>query len=118
MRKFFGGAEEIFGMYAVVETGGKQVRVETGDHILVERVSGEVGESVDFDDVRLIVNGEEVVSGKEGLNKAKVKAVIRDHGRGRKVVAFRFKRRKKVRTKRGHRQPYTHIEVTDILPSG
>jgi len=105
-------------MYAVVETGGKQVRIETGDRILVERLPGDVGESVEFDDVRLIVDGEEVVTDTEALGKAKVKAVIRDHGRGKKVIAFRFKRRKKVRTKKGHRQPYTQIEVTDILASG
>ncbi|MDE0332416.1 MAG: 50S ribosomal protein L21 [Nitrospinae bacterium] len=105
-------------MYAVVETGGKQMRIETGDRILVERLSGNVGESVEFEDVRLIVDGEEVVAGKEALGNAKVRAVIREHGRGKKVIVFRFKRRKKVRTKRGHRQPYTQIEVTDILSSG
>lgn len=105
-------------MYAVVETGGKQVRIEMGDQILVERLPGDVGESVEFDDVRLIVDGEKVVTDREALGKAKVKAVIRDHGRGKKVIAFRFKRRKKVRTKRGHRQPYTQIEVIDILASG
>lgn len=105
-------------MYAVVETGGKQMRIETGDQILVERLSGNVGESVEFEDVRLIVDGEEIVADKEVLGGAKVRAVIRGHGRGKKVIAFRFKRRKKVRTKRGHRQPYTQIEVTDILTSG
>lgn len=105
-------------MYAVVETGGKQMRIETGDQILVERLLGNVGESVEFEDVRLIVDGEDVVAEKEALDSAKVRAVIREHGRGKKVIAFRFKRRKKVRTKRGHRQPYTQIEVTDILRSG
>ena len=105
-------------MYAVVETGGKQMRIETGDQILVERLLGNVGESVEFEDVRLIVDGEDVVAEKEALDSAKVSAVIREHGRGKKVIAFRFKRRKKVRTKRGHRQPYTQIEVTDILRSG
>ncbi len=105
-------------MYAVVETGGKQMRVEAGERILVERLDGDVGEVVELDDVRLIVDGESVVADKGALDKAKVRAVIRDHGRGKKVVAFRFKRRKKVRTKRGHRQPYTQIEVTDILASG
>ncbi len=105
-------------MYAVVETGGKQMRIEAGDYILVERLPGDVGDSVEFDDVRLIVDGEKVVAEKEALDKAKVRAVIRDHGRGKKVIAFRFKRRKKVRTKRGHRQHYTQIEVTDILASG
>ena len=105
-------------MYAVVETGGKQVRVEAGDRVLVERLAGEVGESVEFDDVRLIVDGEEVVADRGALDRARVKGVILDHGRGKKVIAFRFKRRKKVRVKRGHRQPYTQVEVTDILASG
>ena len=105
-------------MYAVVETGGKQMRIEAGDQILVERLLGNVGENVEFEDVRLIVDGEDVVAEKEALGNAKVRAVIREHGRGKKVIAFRFKRRKKVRTKRGHRQPYTQIEVTDILRSG
>ncbi len=105
-------------MYAVVETGGKQMRIEAGDQILVERLPGNVGESIEFEDVRLIVDGEEVVADKGALEKAKVRAVIREHGRGKKVIAFRFKRRKKVRTKRGHRQPYTQIEITDILASG
>lgn len=105
-------------MYAVVETGGKQVRVEAGDRVLVERLAGEVGESVEFDDVRLIVDGEEVVADRKALGRASVKGVILDHGRGKKVVSFRFKRRKKVRVKRGHRQPYTRVEVTDILASG
>ncbi len=104
-------------MYAVVETGGKQMRIETGDQILVERLPGDVGESVEFDDVRLIVDGEEVFADKEALARSKVKAVIRDHGRGKKVIAFRFKRRKKVRVKRGHRQSYTQIEVTEIRAS-
>lgn len=105
-------------MYAVVETGGKQLRVEAGERILVERLDGDVGEVVEFDDVRLIVDGASVVADRAGLDKAKVRAVILDHGRGKKVVAFRFKRRKKVRTKRGHRQPYTQLEVMDILASG
>lgn len=104
-------------MYAVVETGGKQMRIESGDQILVERLHGNVGENVEFEDVRLIVDGEDIFADKEVLGNAKVRAVIREHGRGKKIIAFRFKRRKKVRTKRGHRQPYTQIEVTDILVS-
>ncbi|HJP14264.1 MAG: 50S ribosomal protein L21 [Nitrospinota bacterium] len=102
-------------MYAVVETGGKQVRLETGDSVKVERLSGEVGDSVELDDVRLIVDGENVVAEKAALDASMVKAVIRGHGRGDKVYAFRFKRRKNIRTKRGHRQYYTELEVTEIL---
>ena len=105
-------------MYAVVETGGKQVRVQAGDVVLVEGLPGEVGETVELEDVRLIVDGDRVVADRGELEGAKVRAVIQGHGQGPKVVAFRFKRRKKVRRKRGHRQPFTRIEVTDILASG
>ena len=105
-------------MYAVLETGGKQVRVEPGDSVKVERLSGEVGDSVELDDVRLIVDGDKVVADQGTLEASSVKAVIRGHGRGDKVIAFRFKRRKNVRVKRGHRQYYTEIEVVEILTGG
>lgn len=108
-------AWEMHFMYAVVETGGKQVRLEQGDSVKVERIDGEVGEAIELDDVRLIVDGENVVADKGALDASKVKAVIRGHGRGDKVYAFRYKKRKNIRTKRGHRQYYTEIEVTDIL---
>ena len=105
-------------MYAVVETGGKQVRVAAGDVVQVERLAGEVGEAIELSDVRLIVDGENVVAEPGALAGARVRAVIRSHGRGRKIIAFRFKRRKKVRTKRGHRQHFTRIEVTEVLVAG
>jgi large subunit ribosomal protein L21 len=105
-------------MYAVLETGGKQVRVEPGDSVKVERLTGEVGDSVELDDVRLIVDGDKVVADQGTLEASSVKAVIRGHGRGDKVYAFRFKRRKNVRVKRGHRQYYTEIEVVEILTGG
>ena len=101
-------------MYAVVETGGKQIRVQPGDSVKVERLTGEVGDSLELEDVRLIVDGEKVVAGKDALKNSSVKAVIRGHGRGDKVFAFRYKKRKNIRVKRGHRQYYTEIEVTDI----
>ena len=101
-------------MYAVVETGGKQIRVQPGDSVKVERLDGEVGDSLELEDVRLIVDGEKVVAGKDALEKSSVKAIIRGHGRGDKVFAFRYKKRKNIRVKRGHRQHYTEIEVTDI----
>lgn len=104
-------------MYAVVETGGKQVRVEAGDLLLVERLGGEVGETVDLDRVHLVVDGGRVVAGPGELKKAKVRAVIKGHGRCRKVIAFRYKKRKNIRVKRGHRQPFTQIQVTEILAS-
>ncbi|HBK79241.1 MAG TPA: 50S ribosomal protein L21 [Nitrospinae bacterium] len=105
-------------MYAVVETGGKQVRLQAGDSVKVERIAGEVGEAVELDDVRLIVDGDNVIAEKGALAASMVHAVIRSHGKGDKVYAFRFKRRKNIRTKRGHRQLYTELEVTEIQTGG
>ena len=105
-------------MYAVVETGGKQIRVQPGDSVKVERIVGEIGESIELEDVRLIVDGENVVADSGTLEKSSVKAVIRGHGRGDKVYAFRYKKRKNIRVKRGHRQHYTEIEVTNISTGG
>ncbi|OGL58589.1 MAG: 50S ribosomal protein L21 [Candidatus Tectomicrobia bacterium RIFCSPLOWO2_12_FULL_69_37] len=104
-------------MYAVVETGGKQVRVEAGNLLLVERLGGEVGETVDLGRVHLLVDGGRIVAEPGALKGAKVRAVIKAHGRGRKVIAFRYKKRKNIRVKRGHRQPFTQIQVTEILAS-
>ena len=104
-------------MYAVVETGGKQVRVKAGDLLFVERLGGEVGETVDLDRVHMIVDGAKVVADPGALKDAKVRAVIKGHGRGRKVIAFRYKKRKNIRVKRGHRQSFTEIQVTEILAS-
>lgn len=101
-------------MYAVVETGGKQMRVQAGDVVDVERISGDVGDAVELGDVRLLVDGDKVVADAASLEKAKVKAIIRAQGRDRKVIAFMFKRRKNVRRKRGHRQSFTRLEVTEV----
>ena len=80
-------------MYAVVETGGKQVRLEQGDSVKVERLDGEIGEAIELDDVRLIVDGENVVADKGSLDASKVKAVIRSHGRGDFVTYGRSRAR-------------------------
>ena len=101
-------------MYAVVETGGKQIRVQAGDVVDVERISGDIGDAIELGDVRLLVDGEKVVADAASLEKAKVKAVIRAQGRDRKVISFMFKRRKNVRRKRGHRQSFTRLEVTEV----
>ncbi|MDA0999587.1 MAG: 50S ribosomal protein L21 [bacterium] len=101
-------------MYAVVETGGKQVRVQAGDVVDVERIPGEIGDTIELDDVRLLVDGERVFADAASLEKAKVKAVIRAQDRDRKVISFLFRRRKKLRRKRGHRQSFTRLEVTEV----
>jgi large subunit ribosomal protein L21 len=102
-------------MYAVIETGGKQYRVAPGDLIQVETVEGEVGAEVEFNRVLAVVrDGSEVISG-DTLAQAKVKGTIASHGRGDKVVVFKFKRKKQYKRTIGHRQNYTEVRVSEIL---
>lgn len=101
-------------MYAVFITGGKQYRVETGDKLRVEKLPGSVGDAVSFNEV-LLVNGEELKLGQPMVVGAKVEAKILGQGLGQKIIVFKFRRRKNYRRKRGHRQPFTALEITDIV---
>ena len=101
-------------MYAVVATGGKQYKVSTGDRFKVEKLNGEVGESIELDDVLLIAGGDNVQVGRPRVEKAKIVAEILEHGRGEKVIAFKRERRKGYHRKVGHRQEYTELEVKEI----
>src|ERR1051326_5132984 len=107
-------------MYAIVETGGKQYRVKTGDTIAVERLSGEPGETLDLGRVLLIAgNGDgETRVGTPGVAGAIVRAEVVEHGRGEKVVVFRYKSKVRYRRKTGHRQSLTRVRITDILVDG
>jgi large subunit ribosomal protein L21 len=100
-------------MYAVIKTGGKQYRVQAGDKIFVEKLPGNVGDAVSFDQV-LMLGGEALKLGKPLVSGAKVEAKILEHGRGEKVIIFKFRRRKNYRRKTGHRQPFTALQITDI----
>jgi large subunit ribosomal protein L21 len=100
-------------MYAVIKTGGKQYRVSKGDKIFVEKVPGNVGDAVSFDEV-LMVGGDAIKIGKPLVAGAKVEAKILEHGRGEKVIIFKFRRRKNYHRKTGHRQPFTTLQITDI----
>lgn len=100
-------------MYAVIKTGGKQYRVSKGDKIFVEKLEGNVGDAVSFDQV-LLLGGEAVKIGKPLVSGAKVEAKILEHGRGEKVIIFKFRRRKNYHRKTGHRQPFTTLQITDI----
>ena len=101
-------------MYAVFKTGSKQYRVENGDKLRVEKLPGVVGEAVTFDDV-LLVNGDVLKLGKPNVSGAKVEARIVNQGLGPKIIIFKFRRRKNYRRKRGHRQPFTALEITNIV---
>ncbi len=100
-------------MYAVIKTGGKQYRVAQGDKIFVEKLEGNVGDAVSFDQV-LFLGGESMKLGKPLVSGAKVEGKILEQGRGEKVIIFKFRRRKNYRRKTGHRQPFTTVQVTGI----
>jgi large subunit ribosomal protein L21 len=101
-------------MYAVIKTGGKQYKVAQGDKLRVEKLPGSVGEAVTFDQV-LLVAGDALKLGKPLVGGAKVEAKIVEQGRGRKLVVFKFRRRKNYRRHTGHRQPFTALEITNIV---
>lgn len=101
-------------MYAVIETGGKQYRVQEGDVLFIEKVAGNEGESLSFDKVLLVSNGEEVKVGKPYVDGVSVTGNIVEHGKARKVIVYKFKRKKDYRKKQGHRQPYTKIRIEKI----
>jgi large subunit ribosomal protein L21 len=102
-------------MYAVFRTGGKQFRAEPGGRLRVPTLEADEGASVTFDDVLLYSDGEEVKVGRPTVEGATVKAEVLGHGRGKKVIVFKRKRRKGYRRKQGHRQNYTEIQVDEIL---
>jgi large subunit ribosomal protein L21 len=104
-------------MFAVIRTGGKQYRVAAEDVIKVDKVSGEPGEIVQFGDV-LVVGGDAVTLGAPTVAGASVAAEVLEQGRGPKIIAFKKRRRKNSRRKRGHRQEFTLVRVTEILTDG
>lgn len=100
--------------YAIIRTGGKQFRVEPGRTYRIPSLEGEAGSDVEFNDVLLGSNGNDVRTGVPTLKGAKVTGQIVKHGRGEKVVVFKQKRRKNYARKRGHRQGFTEIRINDI----
>lgn len=101
-------------MYAIVRTGGKQYQVASGDQLRVEKLEGNVGDTVDLDDVLMVVDGADVKIGKPVLEGAKVVAKIAEQGKAKKVIIFKKKRRKGYRLKKGHRQNYTALKIEQI----
>jgi large subunit ribosomal protein L21 len=100
--------------YAIFRACGKQFRAEKGVTLKVPTLEGEPGSKVTFDQVLLSSDGEKVHAGKPAVKGAKVTAQIVRHGKGEKIVVFRFKRRKNMRRKTGHRQGFTEIRITDV----
>ena len=100
-------------MYAVIRTGGKQYRVAQGDRLRVEKLPGEPGSKITFEEV-LMIGGDKVSVGAPLVKGAKVSAEIVAQERAKKVIVFKFRRRKNYRRKRGHRQPFTELTITGI----
>ena len=101
--------------YAVIQTGGKQYRVATGDTIRVEVIPGDIGDTVELTDVRMVSNDGGVTLGMPTVEGAKVVTEISESGKGKKIVVFKYKSKVRYRRKKGHRQQYTDLTVTDIL---
>ena len=101
-------------MYAIIETGGKQYRVRTGDTIDVERLEGETGQQVSFEKVLFVGDQEQTYWGTPIVDRARVTGTIAEQGKQNKVVVFKFKRRKMYRRKQGHRQLFTRIKIDQI----
>jgi large subunit ribosomal protein L21 len=101
-------------MYAVVRTGGKQIRVEPGADVWIEKLSGAVGETIELPEVLLVGGSGEPRVGAPVVEGARVVGTITAHGRGEKLTIFKAKRRKNYRRKQGHRQDYTRIRIERI----
>jgi len=101
-------------MYAVIKSGGKQHRVEEGETLKLEKIEAATGESIDFDDVLLVGEGESVKIGEPTVKGAKVTAEIVAQGRHKKVKIVKFRRRKHSMKQAGHRQWYTEVKITKI----
>jgi len=102
-------------MYAVIKSGGKQYRVETGAQVRVELLPAEVGASVSFAEVLLVGSGDAVKIGAPYVSGAQVKATVVSQGRGDKVRIFKMRRRKHFQKSQGHRQSYTELRIDDIV---
>lgn len=106
-------------MFAIIKTGGKQYKVSEGDVLIVEKLEVEglpaqAGESVTFDQVLLVTDGDSITLGKPMINGASVTAKILEQGKGDKKMVFRYKSKTRQRKKKGHRQPFTKIQITKI----
>lgn len=102
-------------MYAIVKTGGKQYRVAEGDVINIEKVDGNVGDTVELDQVLLVAHGDEVTIGQPLVPEAKVIGNVIGQEKAKKITVFKSKRRKGYRKKQGHRQQHTKLKINQII---
>ena len=102
-------------MYAVIKTGGKQYRVAANDVLTLEKLDGEAGAKIEFTEVLMVGTGADVKVGKPTVSGAKVLGELVGQTRGPKLIAFKKRRRKNSRRKKGHRQDLTRVRITDII---
>ena len=102
-------------MYAVIETGGKQYRVQEGDVLFVEKLDVVEGDTINFDKVLLMSKDGDLVAGKPYVENAKVEASVLTQGKAKKIIVFKYKAKKNYRKKQGHRQPFTKVKVEKIV---
>jgi large subunit ribosomal protein L21 len=101
-------------MYAVIETGGKQYRVQEGDTIYIEKLSIDEGEAVTFDKIAALGKDDGFVVGAPYVDGAKVSAKVLKNGKAKKVIVYKYKAKKNYHSKKGHRQPYTKVQIEKI----
>ncbi len=101
-------------MYAVIATGGKQYRVEKGGVLRIEKLAAEAGSTVEFNEVLLIADGDQVRVGSPLLTGGRVLATVEKHAKGDKVSVIKFRRRKHYLRQKTHRQPFTEVRITEI----
>jgi large subunit ribosomal protein L21 len=102
-------------MYAVIETGGKQYRVQEGDTLFIEKLDAEEGKQISFDKVLIVSNEGEVKVGGPYVDGAKVEANVLAQGKAKKIIVFKYKAKKNYKKKQGHRQPYTKVQIEKIV---
>ncbi len=100
--------------YAIIESGGKQYRAVEGSMIEVDRMDVEIGQQVSLPSVLLLVDGDQIAVGTPVVDKARVSATVVEHVKGPKIVVFHYRPKKRIRTKTGHRQQYTRLQVNSI----
>jgi large subunit ribosomal protein L21 len=107
--------EEVRLVYAVIETGGKQYRVQEGDVVFVEKLDANEGDVVNFDKVLVLSDEGNINAGKPYVEGVKVEGTVMKQGKAKKIVVFKYKAKKNYRKKQGHRQPFTKVKIEKII---
>ena len=101
-------------MYAIVNSGGKQYKIREGEILRIEKVTGEIGSEILFDQVLMVSDGENVTIGQPNLENVEIRGHVVEQGKAKKIIVFKYKRRKRYRRKQGHRQQYTAVKIDKI----